>query len=86
MLPNSQFIVYKVIANYLTTPDSAYQPKPLRLCKAWDDVKQFKQEGKDRESIESNTTPDPGHHMGKWQKHKKTSHTKEPSGQPFPSM
>ena len=29
------------------------------------------EEGKDQESIESNTTPDPGHHMGKWQKHKK---------------
>ena len=23
--------------------------------------------------------------MGKWHKHKKTSHTKEPRGQPFPS-
>ena len=53
MLPNSQFLVYKVITNYLTTPDSAYQSKPLRLFKAWDDVKQSKLEGKDQESIHS---------------------------------
>ena len=26
-------------------------------------------EGKDQESKQSSTTPDPGHHMGKWQKH-----------------
>ena len=24
-------------------------------------------EGKDQESIQLSTTPDPGHHMGKWQ-------------------
>ena len=30
-----------------------------------------KEEGNDQESIQSNTTPDPGHHMGKCQKHKK---------------
>ena len=34
-----------------------------------------KEEGKDQELIQSSTTPDPGHHMGKRQKHKKTSHT-----------
>ena len=33
---------------------------------------QNKEEGKDQELIQSNTTPDPGHTMGKWQKHKKT--------------
>ena len=26
---------------------------------------QSEEEGKDQESIQSNTTPDPGHHMGK---------------------
>ena len=26
---------------------------------------QNKEEGKDQESIQSSTTPDPGHHMGK---------------------
>ena len=46
---------------------------------------QSKEEGNDQESIQSNTTPDLEHHMGKWQKHKKTSHTREPRGQPFPS-
>ena len=44
-----------------------------------------KKEGKDHESIQSSTTPDPERHMGKWQKHNKTSHTGEPRGQPFPS-
>ena len=45
---------------------------------------QSKKEGKYQESIQSSTTPDPGHHMGKCQKHKETSHTREPSGEPFP--
>ena len=38
----------------------------------------------DQESIQSSTTPDPGHHMGKWQKHKKTLHTRGPRVSPFP--
>ena len=29
---------------------------------------QSKEEGKDKESIKSNITPDTGHHMEKWQK------------------
>ena len=41
--------------------------------------------GKDQESVQSSTTPDQGNHMGKWQKHKKTSYTRQPRGQPFPS-
>ena len=32
-------------------------------------------EGKDQESMQSSTTPDPEQHSGKWQKHKKTTHT-----------
>ena len=44
-----------------------------------------KEEGKDQESIQSSTPPDSGHHIGKWQKHKKTSHILEPRGQPFPA-
>ena len=32
----------------------------------------IKSEGKYQESIQSNTKPEPEHHMGKWQKHKKT--------------
>ena len=28
-----------------------------------------KKGGKDQESIQSSTTPDPEYHMGKWQKH-----------------
>ena len=46
---------------------------------------QRKEEDKEQESIQSNTTSDQGHHNRKWQKHKKTSHTIEPRGQPFPS-
>ena len=38
--------------------------------------KQSKEEDKDQESIQLSTTPDLGHHMRNWQKHKKTSHTK----------
>ena len=45
---------------------------------------QNKEEGKYQEPIQSNTTPDPGHHMES-DRHKKTSHTREPRGQPFPS-
>ena len=44
-----------------------------------------KEEGKDQESIQPSTTSDWRNHMRKWQKHKKTSHTREPRGQPFPS-
>ena len=32
-------------------------------------MSESKKGGKDQESIKSSTTPDPGYHMGKWQKH-----------------
>ena len=44
-----------------------------------------KEQCNDQALIQSSTTPDPGHRMGKWLKHNKTSHTGEPRGQPFPS-
>ena len=44
-----------------------------------------KGEGKDQESMQSNTTRDPGPRMGKWQKQKKMSHAREPWGQPLPN-
>ena len=44
-----------------------------------------KEEGKDQESIQSSITTDPRHNMGKCQKHKETSHTREPRGHRFPS-
>ena len=44
----------------------------------------WREEGKAQESIQSSTTLDPGHHMGKLQKHKETSHTRDPRGQHFP--
>ena len=43
------------------------------------------EEGKYQESIQSSTTPVPRHQMGKWEKHQKTSHTREPRGRAFPS-
>ena len=44
-------------------------------------VLKSKEEGKDQELIQLSTKPDPRHHMGKWQKHKETSHMREPKGQ-----
>ena len=38
--------------------------------------------GKDQESVQSSTTPDPGYHMGKWQNTIK-HHKREPRGLPF---
>ena len=38
---------------------------------------QSEEEGKDQESIQSSTTADPEHHMGKLHKHNKTQHTQE---------
>ena len=38
---------------------------------------QSKEEGKDQELIQPSTTPDPGHHMTKRQKHKKTPQTRD---------
>ena len=32
-----------------------------------------KKSGKDQESMQSSTTPDPGYHMGKWQKRNQIS-------------
>ena len=46
----------------------------------------WKKEGKGQESIQSNTTPDPGHHMGKWQKHNKTTPTYKRAKRPFLSQ
>ena len=43
-----------------------------------------KEQCKDQELILLNTTPDLGHHYGKVTKTQKTSHTREPRGQPFP--
>ena len=43
-----------------------------------------KKEGKDQESIQSSTTPDPGY---RWESDNVTirHHKREPRGQPFPS-
>ena len=75
--------------------NSALSPLPLSLsqrvdCKIRNDTdycttEQSKEAGKDQEKNQSNTTPGAGHHMGKWHKRKKTSHTREPRGHPFPS-
>ena len=49
---------------------------------------QSKKEGKGKESIQLSNTYDPGHGMvwkGDKKKHMKTSHSREPRGQPFPN-
>ena len=54
-----------------------YLGKPMR------EKIQVRKKGIEREWIQSNTTPDLGHHMRKWQKHqKKTSPTREIRGRP----
>ena len=52
----------------------------IKSLEVWDTGLQSKEEGKDQESIQSSTTSDPRHHIGKWQKLKKASHTREPWG------
>ena len=47
--------------------------------------KKIMEEGKDQETIQSSTTPDPGHIMGKWQKHKKSHIQKRLEASPFPA-
>ena len=37
-------------------------------CHSKSDVIESKKSGKDKESIQPSITPDPGYHMGKWQK------------------
>ena len=52
--------------------------------KAIGDIFKGKKEGKDQESIQSSTTPDPGY---QWESDNVTirHHKREPRGQPFPS-
>ena len=47
-------------------------------------ISKSKKKGKDQESIQSSTTPDPGH---QWESDNVTikHHKREPRGQPFPS-
>ena len=42
------------------------------------------EDGKDQESIQSSTTPDPVYYFGKGQKHKKTPHKGGQVASPFP--
>ena len=46
-------------------------------------LEQSKEEGKGQESIQSSYTHDPGHSVGRLYRQKKTSHTREPRGQPL---
>ena len=45
----------------------------------------IKQEGKDQESIQSSTTPDPGHHIGKGQNTRKYHIQESQEVSPFPA-
>ena len=86
---NSSFITSRPESNdsdLLVFESSTYlsinhtHPAPTSMLKR----QQSKEESKDLESTQSSTTPDPGYRMGKWQKHKQTSHTKELISQTFP--
>ena len=44
-----------------------------------------KEESKDQESIQSSITPEPRHERESDKKHKETSHSREPRGEPLPS-
>ena len=57
----------------------------ILFCQSENTIKvQSKKEGKDQESIQSSTTPDPGY---QWESDKLTfrHHKREPRGQPLPS-
>ena len=76
-----------------------FEIKLIRITFRWsymDDVKtsmfhvsdmrlQSREGGKNLESIQSSTTPDPGYRLGKWQIHKKHQIQEEPRSQPFHS-
>ena len=44
-----------------------------------------REECKDQESIQSSAKPDPGQHMGKWQKHSKHNTQESQEGSPLPT-
>ena len=44
-----------------------------------------REEGKDQESVQSSSIPDLGHHIGKWQKHKKYNTQVSQEVSPFPA-
>ena len=67
--------------NLIQTSDKHFQYK---IAKIFLSISLSKKEGKDQESIQSNTTPDPGY---QWESDNVTirHHKREPRGQPFPS-
>ena len=69
------YIILNWGSDYEHTPSS----KSLSLISL-----ESKKNGKDLETIQSSTTPDPGYSMGNYQKYNK-HHQQEPRGQPFPS-
>ena len=70
--------IHRTGCAYLLAYQGLYLPaNTLYLYKEL--IIQSKEEGKDQESIQTSTTPDPGHHMTKQLKHKKTPPNRRPS-------
>ena len=69
-----------ILYRYIDLTENKIQCIRHDILKDNQDIMQSKEEGKDQESIQSSTTPDPGHHIGKMTQTKKTSHTREPRG------
>ena len=67
--------VYLTIYSYFCSKTSSYVSTLFSI--------KTNKEGNDQESIQTSSTAEPGHTIRKWQKHNKTSHTREPKGQPF---
>ena len=69
---------------YFAQMVSQIYPTELQLFEANPSDVESKKEGRDQESIQSSTTPDPGY---KWKNDDVTNthHKREPRGQPFPS-
>ena len=63
--------IYVVRNNWIAFVSSAFEGQSM-------------EEDKNQESIKSSTTPDPGHHIGKLQKHRKHNLQESQAVSPFP--
>ena len=82
--PFSYYIKYSV-SRVRSTTDSAPIMAPFLKINVLSLKSKSKEKGKDPESIQSSTKPDPSNQMGKWQTHKKIPHTRVARGQSSPS-
>ena len=69
------------VVNFIKRPNSVEVDQDLHRLSI---PNKSKKGGKDQETIQLSSTPDPGYHKGNRQKYNKHHH-QEPRGQPFPS-